>query len=98
MAYRGDPPATYYSTGNAHLDSGPGVVYWILVCITTGDGTLRIRDGSDGDGEILATIKVDAGSPAIFPFAPPIPYERGLFVECVDHIQDYTIAFDHLQE
>lgn len=98
MGYKGALPATFYGTGNANLDEGPGVVYWITVTISTGNGTLRLRDGSDGGGEILLTIEQSGNTDKVFRFSPPLPYERGLFVDVVDHIQDYTIAYDHLEE
>jgi len=87
----------HYDTQDVSLGAGPGVVYWINLVITTGDGTLRLRDGSDSGGEILVTLKLDAGQPGMVRFDPPLPYERGLFVDRVDHIQDYTIAYDHLE-
>jgi len=98
MGYKGELPATHRGTVDVHLDRGPGVVYWVNMVVTTGDGTLRLHDGPSTTGDTLVTIKQDAGQPGLTPFNPPLPYEKGLFVDCVDHIQDFTICYDHLEE
>lgn len=97
MGYKGEIPATHYGTDSVALDRGPGVVYWIKPTISTGQGTIRLRDGPSSNADILITIEKSANADAVQRFDPPLPYEKGLYVDVVDHIQDFTIAYDHLE-
>lgn len=93
MAYEGILPLTHHGDADIHLDKGSGVVYWILVMATTGSGTIRIRDGSDTGGKELTCIEIQANRGVLYPFSPPLPYRDGLFVDVIDHIQCFTIAY-----
>lgn len=98
MAYKGTPPQTYYGTADMLLDKGPGVVYWALVNAGADHGELCLRDGEDTSAPGLANLEVETYSSELFLFNPPLPYYKGLFVDCLDHIDFYTIAFDVVEK
>lgn len=98
MGYKGDFPEVVRGTESRHIALREGVVYWVNFIVSATDGTIRLRNGSDEHAEILITQMVYAGIPGMTRFNPPLPYRNGLYLECVANVQDWTIAFDHLEE
>ena len=97
MGYKGPLPATHYGAVDTHLDTGPGVVYWVLVQAATASAILQVRDGSDDAAEIIAALEVQAQRGVVFPFAPPLPYERGLYIDPGGTVASFVVAYDHLE-
>lgn len=97
MGYEGKIPATHYGEVDAHLDVGPGVVYWISINPSGDEWDLILRDGSDTGAEVLIQLIEYVESARLFRFDPPLPYERGLYVDLITDIRNYTISYDHLE-
>lgn len=97
MGYKGELPATHHGDADVHLDVGPGVIYWIVVNPSGNKWDLILRDGSDTSAEVLTQLIDALESARLYPFNPPLPYERGLFVDLVTDIRNFTICYDHLE-
>lgn len=97
MGYKGEIPATHHGDSDVCLDRGGGVVYWILVNPSSDEWDLIIRDGGASDAEVLIQLIDAAESARLFPFSPPLPYEKGLFVDLVTDVRNFTICYDHLE-
>jgi len=97
MGYKGPLPATFYGAGDANLDEGPGIIYWLVIQPSSTNWVLYLRDGSDSGAEIILALGQQANRARLFRFNPPLPYERGLFVHLSANITSFTIAYDHLE-
>lgn len=98
MGYKGEIPATHYGSADAHLDTGPGVVYWILVQATAASAILEVRDGDDENAEIMQTLEVQTQRAVVFAFNPPDPYRRGLYIDVGANVNSFKIAYDHQEK
>ena len=83
----------YYGEANAHLGAGEGVVYWIVSQASSSDWEVRIRDGSDTDAVTIFRASWKAEGSPLYRFDPPLPFSRGLYVQKVDDMLSFTIAY-----
>ena len=98
MGYDGPIPLTHHGTVDACLDKGPGVIYWILFTSPADYQQILLRDGSDTSAGIIADMETGKEHVKFFRFDPPLPYYKGLFVDIVGNIDNFTIAYDPTEE
>jgi len=85
--------ATYVGTDDRLVERGPAWIYWITISVKT-LGTaaeIRIYDGYDTGGRVIWRIK--PGYSRHHLFFPPLNCEQGIYVECVDAFDSYTIGY-----
>jgi len=97
MGYKGKIPATHYGTADVHLDTGPGVIYWVLVQAGASAGTVQVRDGPDDGVDVILCIETLANRSNLTVFDPPCPYRQGLYIDPDTNVDTFTIAYDHLE-
>jgi len=85
--------ATYVGSDDRLVQKEPSWVYWLVLSPKT-IGTaaeLRIYDGYDTSGKEIFRVKL-AYSRNIN-FSPPLNCEQGIYIECVDAFNSYTVAY-----
>jgi len=85
--------ATFVGTDDRLVNKEPSWIYWITVSPATlnTQANLDIYDGFDAGGKKVW--RIDAGYSRTHNFNPPINCEQGIYVECVDSFDSYTIGY-----
>jgi len=84
---------TYVGTDDRLVQKEPSYIYWLVLSPKT-IGTaaeIRIYDGFSTGGKEVFRIKLAYSRNVNF--QPPINCEQGIYVECVDAFDSYTIAY-----
>lgn len=98
MAKTEDLAATHFGAADVCLDRGSGVVHWIHVRAGTAKTSLHIYDGTSSSGDKVFSCEVAASPSSLYPFKPPLTYDRGLFIDVDTNIGDFTICYEGMSQ
>ena len=85
--------ATYVGSADRLVSKDPSYIYWLTASPATlaTQAQLDIYDGFDTGGKKV--FRVDTGQAIPIIFNPPIPCNQGIYVDCVDSFDSYTIGY-----
>jgi hypothetical protein len=84
-------------TADTLVSRGPSLLHAVLLLTSSDGGDITIYEGQDANsGTKIARLEGNADTTKVVRFSPPLPCQRGLYVDVGSSVTEVTVHYSQL--